>query len=388
MKILHTGDWHIGKLVHGIHMTEDQAYILKQLVELIHTEKPDVLLIAGDVYDRSVPPVEAVDLLDQVLSEILLKTETQIILVAGNHDSPDRLGFGSKLLRDHGLHISGNLSKAIEPIVLQDAFGPVCFYPVPYLEPALVKALYGDDAIKSHDSAMGAVMASLRAQMDDGVRNICIAHGFIMGTESLETSESERPLSIGGSEYISVEHFEGFHYVALGHLHKPQRVKKETIRYSGSLMKYSFSEATQKKSVTLIDIDGEGHVTITDKVLDPVRDLRIIKGKLENLLDPQVYVGTHVEDYIMAVVTDREELMDVVSQLRAVYPNILRMEREQFDREAGEALSSAGSEFAQKDPLDLFSEFYENVSGECFTEEKRALVGTLFEETLQKGRNS
>lgn len=388
MKILHTGDWHIGKLVHGIHMTMDQRYILKQLIALINQEKPDVLIVAGDLYDRSVPPVEAVDLLDEVLSEIVMKHETKVIVIAGNHDSPDRVGFASKLLRDNGLYISGNLSKNSEPIIIEDAFGPVHFYPIPFTEPAIVKELYGNEAIKSHDLAMEAIMNDINETIDTGKRNVCIAHAFVMGTETLETSESERPLSIGGSEYVNADYFDRFNYTALGHLHGPQRVKNDYIRYSGSLLKYSFSEAVQKKSVALITMDAEGHVEVQLKELRPLRDMRVIKGKLENLLDKAVYANTNTEDYIMAVITDRGELIDAISKLRAVYPNILRMEKEQFDREAGDSLTSASREFAKKNPLELFSEFYENVSGETFSDEKKVLVAAVFDEVAQNGRIS
>ncbi len=388
MKILHTGDWHIGKLVHGIHMTEDQRHILKQLIALIDEEKPDVLIIAGDLYDRSVPPVEAVDLLDEILSEIVMVHKTKVIIIAGNHDSPDRVGFASKLLRDNGLYISGNLTKTIEPIILEDAYGPVCFYPIPFMEPVLVKELYGNETIKNHDLAMEAIINNIGEGINACGRNVCIAHAFVMGTETLETSESERPLSIGGSEYVSVEHFDRFNYVALGHLHGPQKVKHDHIRYSGSLLKYSFSEAVQKKSVALITLDAAGNAEVTLKELQPLRDMRVIKGNLENLLDKAVYGAANTDDYIMAILTDRGELIDAISKLRAVYPNILRMEKEQVDREAGDSGTSASRAFAQKKPLELFAEFYENVSGEAFSEEKKGLVAAIFDEVAQNGRNS
>jgi len=388
VKILHTGDWHIGKLVHGVHMTEDQRYILKQLINLIAEEKPDVLLIAGDLYDRSVPPVEAVDLLDETLSAIVLEHNTKVIVIAGNHDSPDRVGFAGKLLRDNGLYISGKLTKPVQPIILEDAFGPVHFYAIPFTEPVIVKELYGNDAIKSHDTAIEAIINNINEGLDAGTRTVCIAHAFVMGSEALETSESERPLAIGGSEYAGVEHFSRFNYVALGHLHGPQRVKNKHIRYSGSLLKYSFSEATQKKSVALITMDAEGNTDVVLKELPALRDLRVIKGQLENLLDKNVYANTNTDDYIMAIITDRGELIDAISKLRAVYPNILRMEKEQFDREAGTSGSSASSQFAHKNPLELFAEFYENVSGETFSAEKRDHVATIFDEAAQNGRIS
>lgn len=387
MKILHTGDWHIGKLVHGIHMTEDQRYLLRQLIALIEQEKPEVLIIAGDLYDRSVPPVEAVDLLDETLSEIVLRQKTKIIVIAGNHDSPDRVGFASQLLRDKGLYISGNLLKTIEPIIIADAFGPVHFYPIPFTEPAIAKELHGDETITSHDLAMKAMLDTI-SQDTSVKRSVCIAHAFVMGTEALETSESERPLSIGGSEYVSVDYFNRFNYTALGHLHGPQKVKNAHIRYSGSLLKYSFSEALQKKSVALVTMDAEGNTEVELKELQPLRDMRVIKGKLENLLDKAVYGDTNTDDYIMAILTDRGELMDAIGKLRAVYPNILRIEKEQFLREAGESITSASREFAQKNPLELFAEFYENASGEVFSEEKKNVVAAIFDDAAQKGRIS
>lgn len=388
MKILHTGDWHIGKLVHGIHMTEDQRYILKQLIELVKEEKPDVLVIAGDIYDRSIPPIEAVELMDGVLSEILLKHKTKVIAIAGNHDSPDRVGFASRILRDNGLYISGNLTDDIGPIVIHDEYGPIHFYPIPYVEPSIVRAKYNDEGIKNHDDAMGFILNKLDKNFDEGVRNVCIAHGFIMGVEELETSESERPLSIGGSEYVNVDYFQRFNYVALGHLHRPQRVKHDHIRYSGSLMKYSFSEAMQNKSVTIVNIDAKGNVNLDFKALKPLRDMRIIKGELSKLMDKEVYSQGNTDDYIMAVLTDRGELIDPIGTLRSVYPNILRLESDHFDREAGESKTSAGRDFVMKNPLELFKEFYENMSGEEFTEEKSKAIEEVLEEINLKGRIS
>lgn len=223
MKILHTGDWHIGKLVHGRYMTEDQRYLLKELVNLARETCVDVLIIAGDVYDRSIAPTEAVELLDEILSEFIMDLNIRVFMIAGNHDSPDRLNFGSKILKDHGLYIAGPLSSHIEPIILEDAYGPVHFYMIPYADPSLVKAIYEDEACKTHDLAMKKIVSNFKSTWSADARNICLAHGFVIGTETLETSDSERPLSIGGSEYIDVNCFENFDYVALGHLHRPQR---------------------------------------------------------------------------------------------------------------------------------------------------------------------
>lgn len=388
MKILHTGDWHIGKLVNGVHFTMDQKYLLQELVHLIQVEKPDVLLIAGDLYDRSVPPIQAVELLDDVLTEIIVKQKVKVIMIAGNHDSPDRIGFASKLLRDKGLYISGNMEATIKPIQLEDEEGIVNFYPIPYTEPAILRELYEDETIKSHDDGMKAVLGRIKDQWDSRGRNVCIAHAYLTGTESIETSESVRPLSIGGSEYVDVDYFEGFNYVALGHLHRPQKVKHEYIRYAGSLLKYSFSEANQKKSVAMIDMDKRGQIDVTLHELKPIRDLRVIKGNLENLLDIAVYGDTNVDDYIKAVVTDKGELIDPIISLRSVYPNILKLEFEDFDRRVGDDQTSASENFKQKNPLELFKEFFENMDGDTFDDEKSVIVAKILDDISKKVRNS
>ncbi len=388
MKILHTGDWHIGKLVHGIHMTEDQKYILKELITLIKNEKPDVMLIAGDIYDRSIPPIQAVDLLDDILTEIVVKEQVKVIAIAGNHDSPDRVGFASKMLRENGLYISGNMDKTMTPIQLEDEHGFVDFYPVPYVEPAIIRELYKDETIKSHDDAMKTVLGSIKNNMNKKNRSVCIAHAYLTGTSQMETSESVRPLSIGGSEYVDVSYFEDFNYVALGHLHRPQKVKYANIRYAGSLLKYSFSEATQKKSVAMIEIDKEGEVDIELHELEPVRDMRVIKGHLENLVDIGVYGDTNIDDYIMAILTDEGELIDPISNLRAVYPNVLKLEKESIDRRTGDEQTSASENFKEKNPLELFREFYENIEGDAFDEEKSNIVIQVINGIEQKVRNS
>lgn len=387
MKIIHTGDWHLGKLVHGIHMTEDQIYILKQLIDLIEVEKPDVLIIAGDIYDRTVPPVEAIDLLDNILSEILLKTGTKVIMISGNHDNPDRLGFANSLLKTNGLYISVDLENVFEPIVIKDQYGPVNFYLIPYVEPALVKAELQSETIKNHDDAIREMMNIMESKFDYNVRNVCVTHGYITGLEGLISSESERPLSIGGTDQVSVNYFEKFNYVALGHIHRPQKVKHDYIRYAGSLMKYSFSEANQNKSITIVEMGAKGEIELNSVALNPLRDLRVIKGDLEKLISKEIYTKENVDDYLMAILTDRGELLDPIGKLRSVYPNILRVERESFNREVGENITSAGSEFVKKEPIELFQEFYENISGEEFSDDKRTIISTIIENIDLERRN-
>lgn len=388
MKIFHTSDWHIGKLVHQLHMTGEQRHILEQFIELVKEEKPDAIIIAGDLYDRSVPPVEAVELLDEVFSRILIELKTPILAIAGNHDSPDRLSFGNKLLRNKGLYIEGKLTKNIDPVIIEDAHGPVNFYLIPYAEPATVRSVMGNQEVQTHNDAMGAIVKMIQEKMNPKERNVLIAHGFVLGGEELETSESERPLSIGGTEYVEVKHFETFHYTALGHLHSPQKVRWDKVRYGGSLMKYSFSEATQKKSITVVDMDEGGAVTITQKQLSPLRDMRKIHGELNQLLDPKVYQGTNIEDYLMVTLTDEGELLDAIGKLRSVYPNVLRLERNTYAHQVGIDKISAGRDHHQKTKLALFQEFYEKVTGLDFNDQKSSILKEVLEalEAEERGR--
>ena len=384
MRILHTADWHIGKIVNGVHMTKDQEYILGKLIEIIKEEKPDVIVIAGDLYDRSIPPVDAVELLDRVFSKILLEIKVPIIAIAGNHDSADRVSFANKILRDKGLYIEGKYSGTAAKVTLNDQYGPVNFYSIPYMDPAEVREILDDETIKTHDDAMKAIIRGIH--LDSSERNVAVAHGYITGAEALEQSDSERPLSIGGTDFVDVNYFGNFNYVALGHLHGRQKVSKEYIRYSGSILKYSFSEVNQKKGVTIIDLDGDGTTNISFKELVPLRDMRRIKGELNKLLDPKIYCETNVQDYLHVVLTDEGELIDPINKLREVYPNVLSLER--FDRKKNSEVNktSAGISVKEKSKLELFSTFYTNITGDEFTDEKEETIKGVIEEVEKRER--
>lgn len=378
MKIMHTGDWHIGKIVNQRHMTHDQEYILDALITLMESERPDVLVVTGDIYDRAVPPVEAVELLDKVLSRILLDLGIPVIMIAGNHDSPDRLAFGSQLLRNRGLHIEGRFSKDLRKVVLTDEDGPVNFYLIPYAPPAIVREILACSEVCDHDTAMEAIIGRIRENWNPGERNVVVSHGFVRGIGELELSESEKPLSVtlavGGTDYVNIKHFDGFTYAALGHLHGPQQAGSPRVRYAGSLLKYSFSEAKQQKSVTLAHIGKEGELVVECKTLLPLRDMRRIKGTLKALLDPEVYQDTNVEDYLHITLTDEGELIEPMSKLRAVYPNVLSLDIEVKERQVGESKTSAGQGYKHKSKLALFGDFYADMTGQEFSEEKAAIV--------------
>ena len=294
MKIFHTGDWHIGKSVNGFYMTEDQEFIMEQFYDAIEKEKPDVVLIAGDLYDRSVPPVQAVELLNKVLGKIVRELKTPVIALAGNHDSNERIDFVSELLRDSGLYISGSLRKEIDKITIEDEHGPVNFYPIPYADPPIVRDLFEDESIKNHDDAMKKTISSISC-INKEERNIAIAHGYVTYIKNddevavdLEESDSEKPLSIGGTEHINAAYFDPFNYTALGHLHGPQKVGSDKIRYSGSLLKYSFSETKQRKGITIVNLNQNGEVEIDFREFKPRRDFRIITGELKELIKHDV----------------------------------------------------------------------------------------------------
>lgn len=370
MRILHTSDWHLGRIFHGVHLTEDQSYILEQLIELIKERKPDVILVAGDIFDRSVPPVDAVNLLDDTLSKILMDYKIPIIAISGNHDSPDRVDFGSRLMEESKLHICGRFNRDLRPVAVEDKFGQVYFYPLPYVEPAVVRENMGIE-IHSHDEAMHVLIENIKNTMNINKRNVLITHTFAAGGEA---SESERPLSIGGSSVVDAAYFNDFNYAALGHLHRPQRVGGENIRYSGSLMKYSFSEANQKKHIPIVDMDEKGNVNVETVELKPRRDLRCIEGYLPDILKgPQN--GESSEDYIMVTLKDEGAILDAMGKVRSVYPNVLHIERPQFTS-ASNTLNLE-SNFRNMDISELFSSFYKQVTDVDISEEQRSAFSDI-----------
>ena len=392
MKIIHTSDWHIGKIVNEYSMIDDQKYILNKLIELIDEENIDVLMIAGDVYDRSIPPVEAVELLNETLSKLIIDRNVSVLVISGNHDSGERLSFGSKILEKQGLYIAGSDDKLYKKVVLRDNNQNVNFYLVPYKDPALTKKLLNNKEIRSHNDAMIAVIDKIKEELNENEINILIGHGYVtMKREEaiegndhkyevaeLETSESERPLSIGGTDLIDGNIFKDFDYVALGHLHSRQRIGRETMRYSGSLLKYSFSEVKQKKSVAVLDlIDKDINVEL--KELKPLRDLRIIKGNIEDLICEGRDIEEGKEDYIQAILTDDGELMNPMEKLKSVYPNTMLISRERKKNVSKENTLSKG-EFRKKSKIDLFKNFYEAYgSGEYNYKKEAVLIDTIKE---------
>ena len=388
MKIIHTGDWHIGKIVNEFSMIDDQRYILNELIKLINLEKPDVLIIAGDIYDRSIPPVEAVDLLNEVFSKILIDNKVKIVAISGNHDSGERVSFGSKILEKEGLYIQGIIEDEIKSIRIDDEEGNVNFYMIPYVDPAILRRKFNNPEIRNHNDAMKAVINRIKPSLNENERNIVVTHGYVTYKRKddidkdgenlyeladLEVSDSERPLSIGGTDLIDSDNFDCFDYVALGHLHGRQKVGREEIRYSGSLMKYSFSEINHKKGVVIIEIDGNKKINIRQEELRPKRNMRIIKGPLDELIKAGLEDCSNREDYIQAILTDEGEIIDPIGKLRSVYPNIMILKREE-KKDIGTSLTAASKGYKSKTELELFEEYYDRLGSGEFTEEKKEVI--------------
>ena len=375
MRLLHTSDWHIGRQLHGVSLLEDQAHVLDQIVSTVAEQAVDVVLISGDLYDRSVPPTEAVSLLNATLNRLCHDLGVQVIIIAGNHDSAERLDFAADLLGDAGLHIVGPLSADIQPISLTVDDMTVDFFGLPYADPARVRHVYGAE-LSSHEDAMALLLDSVKTKKQPGRPSVVLSHCFIDGGEE---SDSERPLSIGGADRINADLFAPFTYSALGHLHRPQYKGQEHVHYSGSILKYSFSEVDHQKSVTLVELSAAGGVTTEYVELQPLRDMRILEGALEEILaagasDP------HSNDYVLARLTDTHAILDIIGKLRDVYPNTLHLERPGLQPKGG--LPDAGREMMKQSELELFENFYAEVNGEPVTDAQRDIVSGILKDLL------
>ena len=372
MRLLHTADWHLGRLFHGVSLVDDQAHLLDELARLIAESAIDAVLIAGDVYDRAVPPPDAVTLFDDFLARVAGEQGVPVVVIAGNHDSADRLGFGARLLAEGGLHVRGRLEADPKPIEFNDAHGPLDLVALPFVDPPHARATLEDAGLRDHDACNAALLARARASLRPGRRRICVAHAFVAGASD---SESERPLVVGGGGHVAAAHFEGFDYVALGHLHRPQRVSRDAVRYSGSLMPYSFGEAAHEKSVSVVEVGSEGAVEIEAVPLSPRRAVQVVEGRLADLLD-QTPEGVSNEDYLLVRLTDPGALFHPMARLRERYPNVLQIERPALERAASGGAVAAQS-LAPRSPEDLFSDFFEAVMDREMDEGERAALGEL-----------
>ena len=353
MKLLHLADLHIGKRVHEFSMLSEQKHVLWQILDYVKQYKPDGVLIAGDVYDRSVPGVEAVRLFDTFLAE-LHQTGTKVFLISGNHDSAERIQFAGDILEESGVYLAGSCEDELKHVTLQDEYGEVVIWLLPFMKSAVVSDY-------------------LNRNFSEKARHVLVAHQFVTWNGKAEESDSEYH-SIGGLDEIDVSLFQEFDYVALGHLHGAQKIGRETVRYAGSPLKYSFSEVHQKKSVTLVELKEKGVTEIRQLLLTPIHDMRKIKGPLAALLSKEVVEAAPADDYIHATLTDEEELYDAVGQLRDKYPNLMRLEFENSRTKAVQETDGKSAQWKDASPFQFFLEFYEQQNGVPMSEEEESLL--------------
>lgn len=372
MKFIHTSDWHIGRQFHNVSLLEDQEYVLDQIIEYIKTEEVDALIISGDIYDRAVPPASAVDLLDKTLTQICLELKVPVILISGNHDSDVRVRFGAKHMKDAGLHILGDIQDITSPVKVKVGDRTVSFYGIPYCEPLQVRNAFSVETT-TYDEAHTYLVDKIKGVMSGQETNVLLSHCFIDGASECE---SERPLQIGGADRVSYQPCEAFDYVALGHLHSPQYKGAEHIRYSGSIMKYSFSEEKQKKGVTLVEVDANGKVEHRHLPLKPLRDMRVIEGDFDAIIE-QGKVDPGRNDCLLIRLNDKHAILDPMGKLRAVYPNVLHLERPGLNTEGNVQLKR---EALKKNELDMFQDFYAQVQGEPITDAQNSIVKALIDE--------
>ncbi len=377
MKLIHLSDLHLGKRVNEYSMLEDQEYILKKILEVIDDERPDGVIIAGDVYDKSVPSAEAVRLFDEFLVW-LARRKLEVFVISGNHDSPERIAFGSRIMDEGGIHMSPVYDGRIEPIFLNDEYGPVDIYMLPFVKPVHVRRFHENQEIDSYTAAVACTIADMN--LDQSHRNVLITHQFVTGA----TRSDSEDISVGGSDNVDAEIFKDFDYVALGHIHSPQNCGSEQIRYCGTPLKYSFSEAGDHKSVTIVELAEKGNLMIRTVELVPKRDLVELKGSYEQLTLRSFYENTNwQEDYVHITLTDEEDVPDAIGKLRIIYRNLMKLDYDNKRTRAGGQIKAAEN-VEKRTPLELFAELYELQNNQPMSEEQSKFMEQLIEKTWEE----
>lgn len=379
MKIIHLADLHIGKRVNEFSMIDDQKYILNQILEIIDKEKPDALIIAGDVYDKQVPSIEAVELLDSFISDIS-KRKTTTFIISGNHDSAERLAFGSNLMAMGKIYISPVYNGKISKYTLKDDFGSANFYLLPFVKPSHVKRFFPDEKIESYTDAIKVVVDNLK--LDTSEINILIAHQFVTGASRTESEE----ISVGGLDNVDASVFEDFDYVALGHIHRPQKIGTERIRYCGTPLKYSFSEVNDTKSVSIIEINSKEDFNLRTIPLIPKRDMRKIRGTYEELTTKNSYENTNTDDYIHVTLTDEFNVADAIQKLRVIYKNIMKLEYDNMRTRESRKINLDDMVIENKNPLEIFSEFYKLQNNKEMNDEQKEIIKRIMEEVWEENK--
>ena len=376
MKFIHLSDLHIGKRVNEVSMIPEQEYILSRILEIVDRQQPEAVLICGDVYDKSVPSTEAVTLFDDFLFH-LAERGKQVLIISGNHDSAERLAFGGRLMEGQGIHLSPAYSGNVVPVTLQDAHGPVHFWMLPFLKPIHVKRFYPEAGIESYTDACRVAVGKMT--VDETRRNVLLTHQFVTGSVTCESEE----FSVGGTDNVDAAVFDAFDYVALGHIHGPQNIGTQRIRYCGTPLKYSFSEAGHKKSVTLVKLEEKGSLALEEIPLTPRHDLREIRGTYEEVTAKSFYENTPVEDYLHIILTDEEDVPEAVARLRVIYPNLMKLSYDNTRTRSNAVIDSA-VDVQTKSPLQLFGELYELQNNQPMSEVQQAFMTELIE-TIWEG---
>ena len=373
MKFIHLSDLHLGIRVNDFSMSEDQRYILDRILDIIDREAPDGIIIAGDIYDKSMPPAEAVAMFDDFISSIADR-KIKTFIISGNHDSAERIAFGSRIMNAGGIYLSPVYNGDIKPVVMEDEYGAVNIYMLPFVRPSAVRAFYPDDDTDSYSSAVGTAVKHMNA--DFSRRNIIITHQFVTGAVRSDSED----ISVGGTDNVSADIFADFDYTALGHIHKPQNIGSERIRYCGTPLKYSFSEAKQDKSVTVIELGKKGDVNVRTVKLIPLRDMIELKGSYEELMKKSFYEGTgYTEDYVHITLTDENDIPDAVSKLRLVYHRLMKMDYDNA-RTKKQSIIEGMTSARETDPEKLFGEFFESQNNVPMNDEQAAFVSGIIKD--------
>lgn len=372
MKFIHLSDLHLGKRVNEFSMLEEQDAILTQILEIIDTEAPDGVLIAGDIYDKSVPSAEAVQLFDGFLCE-LAKRHLQVFIISGNHDSPERIAFGSRIMDASGIHLSPVYNGTVEPIAMTDEHGAVNIYMLPFIKPGHVRRFYEDEDIISYTDAMRVAIGAMNINTSE--RNILVTHQFVTGATTCESEE----ISVGGTDNVDASVFANFDYVALGHIHGAQNCGSERVRYCGTPLKYSFSEANHQKSVTVVELGEKDRLSVRTVDLTPVHDMSEIKGTFAELTDPVYYTDNPIiENYLRITLTDEEDIPDAVGRLRMIYKNLMRLDYDNKRTRANNVITGA-VDTETKSAYELFAEFFEKQNNAEMSNEQSEYMKELIE---------
>ena len=371
MKLIHLSDLHLGKRVNEFSMLEDQEYILRVILQVVDDEQPDCVIIAGDVYDKSIPPAEAVRLFDDFLVQ-LARRGIRVFVISGNHDSAERIAFGGRLMDVSGIHLSPVYDGNISPISLQDDYGTVNIYMLPFVKPANVRAVFPEEEILSYTDAIRVAISHM--EIDPLVRNVLVTHQFVTGAQRSDSED----ISVGGTDNVDAGVFSVFDYVALGHIHGPQNIGDERIRYCGTPLKYSFSEANHEKSVTIIEMREKQNLCMHTVPLIPRHDLREIRGTYEELTLRANYQHTATDDYLHVILTDEEDVPDAMARLRTVYPNLMKLDYDNT-RTRSSSVATGTDMVEQKTEIELFADFYEKQNGQPMSDEQRRFSVDLLE---------